>query len=102
MPNTLAETLQKSLEGLDLLPRDDAAVRLAKHYATLLDGGADAVKMGPAYLACLEALGMTPRARAAIAGKGVAPGGTGDNPLDRLRARRVRPDGAKAMDPAAP
>lgn len=89
MHSSLAESLQKSLETLELLPRDDAAVRLATEYATQLDGGADAVKMGPAYLACLEALGMTPRARAAIAGRGDPASGSGTSPLDQLRAKRA-------------
>lgn len=89
MRSTLAESLQESLETLELLPRDHAAVRLAVDYAEKLDDGADAIKMGPAYLACLEALGMTPRARAAITGRGDPASGPGTRPLDQLRAKRA-------------
>lgn len=89
MLNTLADSLQKSLAVLELTEKDEAAVRLATEYATQLDAGADAVKMGPAYLACLEALGMTPRARAAITGRGDPTSGPGTRPLDQLRAKRA-------------
>lgn len=86
--STLRAALDKALEDVAVLPKDGATVQLAKRYADDLDNGADPIKMGPAYLACLESLGMTPRARAAMTGKGDPSSGTGTRALDQLRARR--------------
>ena len=95
MTKSLLKTLNQSLGEMTLEDKDAAAVRLAKHYAESLDAGADAIKMGPAYLACLESLGMTPRARAAISGKVAPPSEAGRRPLDELRAKRAaRTNGA--------
>ena len=85
-------------------PRDQGAVALALTYAKELDMGGDLAKLGPALLACLDALQMTPRARA-VAQRG----GTGkpdEHPattrMDELRARRAGKNGAAAMDAPAP
>lgn len=73
---------------MPLTPGDAAAAELAVHYAAALDAGADDLaKLGPALLAALEALGMTPRAR-----KSLVKGGDGDgptSPLDELRRKRA-------------
>lgn len=88
---TVSEALSASLAGLDLEPQDQAAVALAKRYATVLDvGSEDVVKVGPAFLAVLSALGMTPAGRAAVLGKGGDPrGGQPQSKADELRARRA-------------
>lgn len=44
--------------------------------------------LGPKYLAVLDALGMTPLARARLAGKVQAPAEAHKSPLDELAARR--------------
>jgi hypothetical protein len=71
-------------------PRDAAAVALALTYAKLIDDEpAEAARVGPALLACLEALGLTPKARHAV--KVVSDGaGKPASPLDELRSRRAR------------
>lgn len=72
---------------MPLTPGDNAAAQLAIHYAAALDAGDDLTKIGPALLAALEALGMTPRAR-----KSLVKGGDGDgptSPLDELRRKRA-------------
>jgi len=80
-----------ALKDAPLLPRDAAAVRLAKRYAEELDTFADAevlADLGPKLLAILSALGMTP------AGRGVKGGSPGVGPvaaaLDEFTARRAR------------
>lgn len=85
---TLRAALDQALQQVPVADNDGAAVELAKHYATQLDDGADSTRMGPAFLAVLESLGMTPRARAAQSGGKGAPD-AGPNPLDELRARRA-------------
>lgn len=88
---TVSEALSASLAGLDLKPQDRAAVALAECYAAALDGvDVDVVKVGPAFLAVLSALGMTPAGRAAVLGKGGDPrGGQPQSRADELRARRA-------------
>lgn len=99
---SLVEAVTQGVEGLTLKPADQAAVRLALVYARAIDEGDAAVeKAGPPLLAALEALGMTPRARANM--KGVTSDGPVANPLDELRARRAaRADRTPAVDAAAP
>jgi len=79
------------LREMPLTPGDAAAAELAVHYATAIDASADDLtKLGPALLAALESLGMTPRAR-----KSLVKGGDGDgptSPLDELRQRRADRD----------
>jgi hypothetical protein len=106
-----AQALHDSIKDAPLLERDKAAVILAMRYAHLLDasvshGTSDLLyesdimeKLGPKYLAVLNALGLTP------AGRGVKGAGSNDNPgaqvTDELRAARARRRGA-GFDPAAP
>lgn len=100
---SLTVSLRKGLDSTPRLPRDRAAVRLAMHYAGLLDDlfdrldehaehrdddGRDTAvadinrltsliaKIGPRYEATLDKLGMTPGARPAARGgdpQGVTP-----------------------------
>lgn len=80
-------------------PKDRAAEELAVTYARDIDYGGDVAKVGPALLACLSALLLTPAARAS-AMKGVS----SDKPanrLDELRERRARKGRAADLDTAA-
>lgn len=77
---------------------DRAAAELALTYARRIDAGDDLAKLGPALLSVLEALHLTPRARNT---KGGATSG-GSSPLDELRNRRARRNGATALDATAP
>lgn len=94
---SLSTSLRKALDNTPRLPRDRAAVRLAMHYAGLLDDAFDRLtetgedgdnlanfnrmaaliaKIGPRYEATLDKLGMTPGARPAARGgdpAGVSP-----------------------------
>lgn len=100
---TITEALSAALAALDSKPEDAAAVALARLYAARLDGtNADVVKEGPLLLSALESLGMTPKGRAAIVGKGAKDAPTG-NRLDELRERRrrARADGATPVDSSA-
>ncbi|WP_433117112.1 terminase small subunit [Micromonospora sp. CA-246542] len=85
--------------------RDKAAVELGRTFAEQMDLEQDAatlIKLGDSYLRVLEALQMTPRARA-LAQKGMK----GNDPvkpqsrLDELRERRSRKSGAKTVDAAS-
>lgn len=82
----IAAALARALKQVDTRPADAATVELAKSYAAAIDAGDDLDKLGPKLLACLDALLMTPKARASI-----AKGGDDEpeaNPLDDLRERR--------------
>lgn len=84
----LAASVRLALADVTLRPCDTAAADLALHYAEEIDTGtAELVKLGPALLACLESLGMTPRARKATK---EAAGEPPASPLDQLRERRAR------------
>ena len=100
---TLADAVTAALENVKTTPADGGAVRLAGVYAAAIDADPSQVgKLEPGLLAALEALGMTPRARAAIAGKGAKDAPSGSR-LDELRQRRrARVDGSSAVDSAAP
>lgn len=80
--------------------RDQGAVELAYAYARALDTGSELEKVGPLLLACLEALRLTPRARAAAV-KGGSDGRPGAGKLDELRERRARKSGTAAVDAAS-
>lgn len=102
----VADALEDALGALTLRGEDGAAVELARVYARMLDDGTDrADAVGRQFLAVLESLGMTPRARAAVVSKG---GGSAERSpvnvkLDELRQRRrVRERPAAAGDPATP
>lgn len=84
---TLADAVAGSLAGLALQSCDHAAAELAMVYALRIDDGEPVEKLGPPLLAALEALGMTPRARAALVRKGESDVPQ-RSPLDELRARR--------------
>lgn len=68
-------------------PQDSAAIALAFTYARALDEGEELARIGPAFLATLESLLLTPRSRAAVLQKGVnhVPGSA----LDQLRSKRA-------------
>lgn len=87
---SLTDALDQALSEADHGNIDAAAVRLARTYAEQLDDATgDLAKIGPRLLDCLEALNLTPRARAKIM-KGDANDGQPANPLDELRDRRKR------------
>lgn len=90
---SLSTAVIGSLEGLTLRQCDNAAAELALTYADQIDEGGDIGRLGPPLLAALEALGMTPRARAALIKKGEADGPRQRSPLDELRERRERRTG---------
>lgn len=100
---TLSDAVTAALGDLEIVPKDGGTVRLALVYAEAIDADpAQLSKLGPGLLSVLEALAMTPKARASILGKGVK-----DAPprsrLDELRERRrARVDGTAAVDPTAP
>lgn len=76
---------------------DQAVVELALTYARDIDAGGDLTKLGPALLAALEALQLSPRARKAV--KIDAQPST--SPLDQIAERRARRGRAPAVDAAA-
>ena len=85
---SLVGSVTTALTDVTLRPCDRAAADLALAYAAEIDAGETAVeKIGPALLAVLESLGMTPRARKAIV-REVADAPA--SPLDELRQRRAR------------
>jgi hypothetical protein len=101
------ETLQRAVALLDALSGgddqdsgEDATEALAKVRDALAQHSV-ASDLGPKLLAALEALQLTPRARAA-AMKGGAAGEPAKSPLDELRARRARRHSAEAVDATAP
>lgn len=90
----------RSASGTPDTSDDKAAAELALTYAREIDLGGDLAKLGPALLACLAALLLTPAARAA-AKKGA--GGDSNKPanrLDELRAKRARKARAADLDAA--
>jgi hypothetical protein len=93
----LEESVRKATAKITV--RDHAVRDLALTYARALDNGADLTKIGPALLAALEALQLSPRAR-----KAVTPiaGQPRTNPLDELAVVRARKSRAAAVDPGAP
>ncbi|GLI00316.1 hypothetical protein Pa4123_55920 [Phytohabitans aurantiacus] len=78
--------------------KDQAAAELALTYARAIDAGGDLTRLGPQLLTALEALMLTPRARAAalkvVGGDSSTPAAAPaapapGNPLDELRQRRT-------------
>jgi hypothetical protein len=92
-PGPLETSVRAALAELELKPTDGGIAELAATYAREIDRGAELDKVGPLLLAALDALLMTPKARA-VATKG-APGvgSPAVNPLDELRARREQRTG---------
>jgi hypothetical protein len=92
-----------------ILARDQGVKSLALEYARKIDArrcpeceethGGDLARLGPALLAALEALQLSPRARKAVTPVAGTPK---TNPLDQLAARRAGKRAAAAVDPAAP
>lgn len=83
----LERVVTEALTHVEMKPEDKAAAELAIVYAREIDLGLEIPKLGPALLACLAALGMTPAARnALVKGDGGAPVAS---PVDELRARRA-------------
>lgn len=84
----IGPALSETIRNLPTKPEDAAAIKLAETYARSIDGASDEPDvlrdLGPKLLAVLEALGASPRARAALAAKE-----TGDVPgsaaLEALR-----------------
>jgi hypothetical protein len=105
----LEDSVRKSTAKI--LVRDQAVRDLALKYARDIDGehgacedcgcrgGGDLTRLGPALLAALEALQLSPRARKAVTPIAGAPR---TNPLDELARVRARKGRAAAVDPAAP
>ena len=84
-------------------PRHSGTVALALTYAKEIDLGGDLAKIGPALLACLVELQMTPRALAVAqrGGAGKPDEQPAKSPLDELRARRAGKNSAQTVDPTA-
>lgn len=98
---SLQESVQDALNAKPIEPRDKAVADLALTYATQVDEGGPLEKLGPPLLAALEALGMSPRARAAATRGGKPDDAERKSPLDELRERRARKNGAPALDATA-
>jgi hypothetical protein len=107
---SVREEVEAALDHEPVSARDRATATLALTYAAAIDGHepceecgchgcGDLAKLGPALLACLEALLMSPRARAA-AKKAVTTSEPAANPLDQLAGRRARKSRAATVDPA--
>lgn len=86
--STVSAALDAALKSLPVLAADEAAMSLARQYAAAIDGDPETLpKVGPLFLAVLVELGLTPKARAAVAGGSAAPTST---KLDELRAQRAK------------
>lgn len=86
----LTEALQQALDEAGHTAVDAATICLARVYAEAIDDEVgDLDKLGARLLDCLEALHLTPRARAKVT-KGGDDGGQPTNPVDELRQRRAR------------
>jgi ribosomal protein L34E len=93
----LVKSVRAAARAVKTEPRDAAVLALAVQYAERLDKehkcadcgrglDADLAKIGPALLAALEALQLSPRARRQVKTHGAAPV---TNPLDQLAERRA-------------
>lgn len=92
---TLRDALLFALARVDVEDRDQATVALAMSYAAAIDANpASLADFGHRYLRALDALMLTPQARAHAARGVNADQRTEVSPLDELRARRrARGDG---------
>lgn len=95
----ITPALNKALKQVDTATADAGTVELARAYAASIDSATEPLSnLGPKLLACLDALLMTPKARAAV-----VKGGDDEeqpNPVDQLREKR-RQRYAPAVDAAA-
>lgn len=98
---TLEQVIDDALAVQPRSPEDKATAELALTYARSIDEGGDLTKLGPALLACLEALLMSPRARAA-AKKVVSDDKPAASALDQLASARARKGRAADLDATAP
>jgi hypothetical protein len=97
----LTTALEQALAEADLDTLDAATIELARTYADHIDDANEELsKLGPRLLTCLEALLLTPRARAKILTAG-DDNEQPTNPVDELRDRR-RQRGTPTMDTTAP
>src|ERR1700743_1131411 len=95
---SMSEVFRAALTSVSPDARDAAAARLADTYCREIDMGGDLAKLGPPLLAALEALQMTPRARA-VAQRG----GRGEpepvaDPINELGLRRARKSRTADLD----
>lgn len=102
----VAQALEAALTDVEatLQPRDGAMVELARTLAAGIDAyPSDMAKLAPQLANVLDALLMSPRARASVTRKGVTPDGPHLDSVDELRQRRsARQHGTTAVDSAAP
>lgn len=121
---SLLAALDASLESTPRLPRDAAAVALARQYAAMLDDATDRLtdaaegetedgkdfgrmvavitRIGPRYEAMLDRLGMAPGSRpATLNGQGVGGGDPESAALERARADADAGAPASGIDYAA-
>ena len=91
-------------ELAELVPDNEDQARRLAVLARRVDAQVVLERIGPKLLACLEALGMSPRARAAVIGKGAGGDGVADSPAaafrDRAKARRAWLHDAETVDAA--
>lgn len=109
----LREEIEAALIASPIGDVDWGTAELAIAYAAAIDGrhqpceecgcqgGGDLGRLGPALLAALEALLLSPRARAA-AKKAVTSEQPAANQLDQLAAARARKGRAETVDATAP
>lgn len=97
----MTSALQTSLSKILDKDEDKAAAELAMTYAREIDLGGDLAKLGPALLACLTSLLLTPAARAAAMKGGQGADSKPGSRLDELRERRVRKSRTADLDAAA-
>ena len=80
--------LERSLRALPIGREDHAAVELARSYARTIDTNGEMLNVvGRAFRETLEQLGMTPKARAAMA-KGEPQKPPAKSAVDEIRQRR--------------
>lgn len=93
---SLAASVQAAVEHVTD-PRDAGTVQLALTYAERVDHGGELEKLGPALLAALEALQLSPRSR-----KAAMTGAKPANALDQLADRRAGKGRAANLHAATP
>jgi hypothetical protein len=99
---TMRQAVDAALEAAPPAEADKAAAELARKYADEIDAADEGefTKLGSGLLACLEALQMTPRARALARKDGNKDDKPTGNKLDELRAARARKNGTALVDEA--